>query len=128
MEEQMTKNLFASYPVFAIDCEPFVPNRYVLVRAAGMRTRELRRGAAPRVEAPTTNCPQIALAEIAAGAFEGAELARLLGLDRPAGEAQTIEIDLPDEVSVDEQQVLDGMARSLAAAPARQDERLDSLK
>lgn len=127
MEEQETKILSAPYPVFAVECEPFVPNRYVLVRAAATRTRELSRGATPRIEAPTANPPQVALAEIAAGAFDQTELDRLLGLDRPAGDAETIEIDLPEEVILDEQQVLDGMTRSLAARPAPPDERLDSL-
>jgi hypothetical protein len=34
---------------------------------------------------------------------------------------------LPEEVTLDEQQVLDGMTWSLAATPASPDERLDSL-
>lgn len=116
----------AGYPVFAVECDGLIANRFALVHAAAARARELNRGAQPRISAPWTKTPQIALGELAAGAFDPAEIEHLLGLDRPAGEAQAIEIDVPEEGRADEQKLLEAMSRDAEEA-ARRRERLDSL-
>lgn len=118
----------AGYPVFAVDCDGLVANRFALVHAAAARARQLNRGEAPRVEVPWAKSPQIAVAELAAGAFSPSEVEALLGLDRPAGETGAIELDRPDSAAPeDELRLLDAMSRDAAALTGRREERLDTL-
>lgn len=60
------------------DCEKALPNRFVLVLAAAARTRALNRGAEPRLALRDRNAADLALQEIAAGAFLEEELAPFL--------------------------------------------------
>lgn len=65
-------------PHVIFDCETALPNRFVLVLAAAARTRALNRGAEPRLALPHRNASDLALQEIAAGAFKVNELAPFL--------------------------------------------------
>ena len=49
------------------DCTQVVPNRFDLVRMASIRTKQLKRGAKPLVEAYENKELVVALREIAAG-------------------------------------------------------------
>ena len=63
-------------PHIVFDCQKVLPNRFALTLAAAARSRALARGAAARLEAAATgNASDLALREIAAGAFEEFELA-----------------------------------------------------
>ncbi|MAU19259.1 MAG: DNA-directed RNA polymerase subunit omega [Martelella sp.] len=65
-------------PYVIFDCEKALPNRFMLVLAAAARTRALNRGAEPRLALPHRNASDLALQEIAAGAFSEDELAQFL--------------------------------------------------
>ncbi|ABS17314.1 DNA-directed RNA polymerase subunit omega (plasmid) [Brucella anthropi] len=65
-------------PHVIFDCEKALPNRFVLVLAAAARTRALNRGAEPRLALGDRNAGDLALQEIAAGAFSEEELAPFL--------------------------------------------------
>jgi DNA-directed RNA polymerase subunit K/omega len=84
-------------PVFAIERARYVPNPFALVHVASARTRQLNRGAEPRVNTNCTARAELALCEIAAGAFADEELLSLLpaGRERPVGDR----LDLIDEAS-----------------------------
>ena len=49
------------------DCAKIVPNRFHLVQMAAIRTKQLKRGAAPLVQGEENKEVVIALREIAAG-------------------------------------------------------------
>lgn len=60
--------------VFAIDCQPYVTNPFVLVHLAARRARVLRRGDQPRIAVRSSNSALMALEEIAGGAVAVDEL------------------------------------------------------
>ena len=64
-------------PHVVFDCQEIVPNRFALTIAAAARTRALNRGAEPRIDPPNVSIRDLALHEIADGAFSD-ELARFL--------------------------------------------------
>lgn len=65
-------------PCLVFDCQKALPNRYALAVAAAARTRALARGAAPRLDASGDGMGDLALREIASGAFTRQELSPFL--------------------------------------------------
>jgi len=65
-------------PMIVFDAQEVVPDAFALALAAAARTRALRRGAEPRVDAEVAPGPYLALSEIAAGAFITEDLAPFL--------------------------------------------------
>jgi len=65
-------------PLVVFDCEKVLPNRFALVLAAAARSRALNRGAEPRLDVQDLNASDLALQEIAWGAFSKDEVAPLL--------------------------------------------------
>jgi len=65
-------------------CQNVLPNPFVLTVAAAARARALNAGAEPRVTAAGTSIAEIALQEIANGAFGDHELAPFLTDQMPA--------------------------------------------
>ncbi|MBZ9822835.1 DNA-directed RNA polymerase subunit omega, partial [Mesorhizobium sp. CA4] len=60
------------------DCAQVIPNRFALTLAAAARSRALHRGAEPRSNRPAASASDLALHEIAEGAFTPAELGLFL--------------------------------------------------
>ncbi|WP_348626237.1 hypothetical protein [Rhizobium sp. CF080] len=89
---------------------PDLPNEFALTIAAAARSRALQRGAAPRLDLPHAGVSDLALHEIARGAFSRDELAPFL-----PGSAATTLLPVPDPTTAE----LRGVgAASTAAAPA----------
>lgn len=65
-------------PLIVFDTREVVTDPFVLTLAAAARARALRQGAEPRVDADVGPGPDLALAEIASGAFAKEELALVL--------------------------------------------------
>lgn len=65
-------------PHIIFDCQKVLPNRFALTLAAAARSRALARGAEPRLDAADYSVNELALHEIAAGAFTRDELAPFL--------------------------------------------------
>lgn len=65
-------------PVFTVDCARYVANPFVLVHVAAARARQLNRGATPRLNEKIASTAELALREIASGAFDEDELRALL--------------------------------------------------
>lgn len=93
-------------PFVVFDCQKIVPNRFALTLAAVARSRALNRGAEPRLDRPGHNTRELALHEIASGAFTTKELAPYLlrgqrtpALPAPAplrgGDAETLALAPP---------------------------------
>jgi len=72
-------------PLTVIDAKKVVPDPFALTVAAAARARALRHGAEPRIDAEAEPGAQLALSEIAAGAFAEEELAPFLS-NAPAKE------------------------------------------
>ncbi|WP_342640238.1 DNA-directed RNA polymerase subunit omega [Rhodoligotrophos ferricapiens] len=70
-------------PFVVFDCAKVLPNRFALTLAAAARGRALRRGAEPRSDRLAAGAGDLALHEIAEGAFTRAELG--LFLEEPSG-------------------------------------------
>ena len=64
--------------MFFVECQPYVPNPFELVHVAAARARTLHRGAEPRIDSAYLSPANVALQEIAAGAFGQGDIARLL--------------------------------------------------
>jgi len=64
--------------LIVFDAQKVVPDPFALTVAAAARARALRLGAEPRIDAEVEPGPQLALSEIAAGAFAEEELAPFL--------------------------------------------------
>jgi DNA-directed RNA polymerase subunit omega len=62
-------------PHVVFGCQEIVPNRFTLTMAAAARARALNRGAGPRLDLPHASVSDLALLEIARGAFSHDELA-----------------------------------------------------
>ncbi|RSC30035.1 DNA-directed RNA polymerase subunit omega [Agrobacterium sp. FDAARGOS_525] len=72
-------------PHVVFDCQEIVPNRFVLTIVAAARARALNRGAEARVDLPDSGVQDLALREVAKGAFSRDELAPFLpALTSPA--------------------------------------------
>lgn len=71
-------------PHVGFDCHKILPNRFALALAAAARSRALNRGAEPRLDRQGVNASELALLEIASGAFVEDELAPYL-FPSPAG-------------------------------------------
>lgn len=65
-------------PFVVFDCAKVLPNRFALTLAAAARSRALHRGAEPRSDRPAAGAGDLALHEIAEGAFTPAELGSFL--------------------------------------------------
>ena len=65
-------------PLIVLDAKKVVPDPFALALAAAARVRALRQGSEPRVDADVSLGPDLALSEIAAGAFAQEELAPFL--------------------------------------------------
>ena len=65
-------------PSVVFDCERVLPNRFAMTLAAAARSRALKRGHPPRLDRPATSTVDLALHEIAAGAFTKEELGPFL--------------------------------------------------
>lgn len=65
-------------PLVVFDCQKVMPDRFALTLAAAARSRAINRGAEPRIERSGTGPSDLALHEIAAGAFARDELAPFL--------------------------------------------------
>lgn len=65
-------------PHVGFDCHKILPNRFALALAAAARSRALNRGAEPRLDRQGVNASELALLEIASGAFVEDELAPYL--------------------------------------------------
>ncbi|ARO29310.1 hypothetical protein NXC14_CH01323 [Rhizobium sp. NXC14] len=65
-------------PHVVFDCQNILPNRFALSLAAAARTRALRRGAEPRLDPRCASASEMALQEIACGAFADDEMAPFL--------------------------------------------------
>ena len=65
-------------PFVVFDCAKVLPNRFALTLAAAARSRAIQRGAQPRSNEPAASPGDLALHEIASGAFTAAELAPFL--------------------------------------------------
>lgn len=72
-------------PFVTIDAQQVLPNRFGLALAGAMRSRALRRGNEPRLALEGMTTQDLALHEIAAGAFTDAELAPFRIGQQPAG-------------------------------------------
>lgn len=94
--------------VFAIDCQPHVPNPFVVVHLAARRARQLRRGDQPRIAVRSTNSALMALEEIAGGAVGVDELFTPLQLSGSGD-------DQPDSSANDELKLLAGMSQQSRA-------------
>lgn len=94
--------------VFAIDCQPHVPNPFVVVHLAARRARQLRRGDQPRLAVRSTNPALMAIEEIASGAVAVDELFTSLQLLGP-------DDDHPDSGANDELELLAGMSQQSRA-------------
>jgi DNA-directed RNA polymerase subunit omega len=103
-------------PHIVFDCEKVLPNRFDLAVAAAARVRALSRGGEPRIRISDTGRTELALREIAAGAFEPDELAPFM---RGLGEVKRLaSSDPPNELCGDS-------ASAAAAAPlSRRPERV----
>jgi DNA-directed RNA polymerase subunit omega len=97
-------------PHVVFDCQEIIPNRYALTIAAAARTRALNRGAEPRIDPPNVGIRDLALHEIADGAFSRDELARFL-----PGSATPARLMASDPKATE---LRGGGATSTAAAPA----------
>jgi DNA-directed RNA polymerase subunit omega len=62
-------------PNIVFDCEKVLPNKFGLAIAAAARVRALGRGGEPRIRIADSGRTELALREIAAGAFKPDELA-----------------------------------------------------
>jgi DNA-directed RNA polymerase subunit omega len=65
-------------PSIVFDCQKILPNRFALTLAAAARSRALNRGAEPRFGRSGSSVADLALSEIASGAFTSDELALFL--------------------------------------------------
>lgn len=65
-------------PFVVFDCQQVVPDRFALALAAAARSRALLRGAQPRLAGSGKGATEVALQEIAGGAFNRTELAPFL--------------------------------------------------
>lgn len=65
-------------PHVVFDCQKILPNRFALALAAAARSRALNRGAESRLDRQGVNASELALLEIASGAFVEDELAPYL--------------------------------------------------
>jgi DNA-directed RNA polymerase subunit omega len=65
-------------PFVVFDCQQVVPDRFALALSAAARSRALLRGAQPRLAGSGKRATEVALLEIAGGAFSRAELAPFL--------------------------------------------------
>ncbi len=65
--------------LIVFDCEKVLPNRFAVALAAAARSRALRRGAPTRSQVSAAGANELALREIAEGAFPPVELVQLLG-------------------------------------------------
>lgn len=72
-------------PFVTIDAQKVLPNRFGLALAGAMRCRALRRGDEPRLALEGMTTQDLALHEIAAGAFTDAELAPFRIGQQPVG-------------------------------------------
>jgi DNA-directed RNA polymerase subunit omega len=61
-------------PLVVFDCQKQVPNRFGLALAAAARARALRKGVPVRVQTAGLESTEVALREIASGAFAPKEL------------------------------------------------------
>lgn len=95
-------------PHVIFDCQKVLPNRFALTLAAAARGRALARGAEPRLDRPGRSMGDLALKEIAAGAFTRHELAFFL-----PGPGERHSLPSPDPGS----SLRDGGSPSTAAAP-----------
>jgi|SRR5690606_6640251 len=98
-------------PLVVFDCQNVLPDRFALTLAAAARSRALNRGAEPRIDKPGAGASDLALREIAAGAFTREELAPFL----PGTEAA---LELPPPAS-GTALCGDGAHRSAAAPVSR---------
>lgn len=98
-------------PLVVFDCQKVVPNRFALILAAAARSRALNRGAEPRVNPHGAGVSEMALHEIASGAFTRDELAPFL----PRTD-QRLSLPLPAQGA----RLCGGGSPSPAAAPASQ--------
>lgn len=96
-------------PHIIFDCQKVLPNRFALTLAAAARSRALARGAEPRLDAADYSVNELALYEIAAGAFTRDELAPFL----PGADERRL---LPPPFPAS--RLRDGGSVSAAAAPA----------
>jgi DNA-directed RNA polymerase subunit omega len=96
-------------PHIIFDCQKVLPNRFALTLAAAARSRALARGAEPRLDAADYSVNELALHEIAAGAFTRDELAPFL----PGADERRL---LPPPFPAS--RLRDGGSVSAAAAPA----------
>ena len=94
--------------VFAIDCQPRVPNPFVVVHLAARRARQLRRGDQPRLAVRSTNQTLMAIEEIAAGAVHVDELFAPLQLSKATE-------DVAENHMSDEMELLAGMSQQSRA-------------
>jgi DNA-directed RNA polymerase subunit omega len=90
--------------VFAIDCQPHVPNPFVVVHLAARRARQLRQGDQPRIAVRSTNPALMAIEEIAGGAVAVDELFTPPQLSGP-------DDDHPHSGANDELKLLAGMSQ-----------------
>jgi DNA-directed RNA polymerase subunit omega len=97
-------------PHVVFGCQEIVPNRFTLTMAAAARARALNRGAGPRLDLPHASVSDLALHEIARGAFSHDELAPFL----PELAATT----LPPAPNPTTTELRGDGAASAAAAPA----------
>ncbi|WP_246590293.1 DNA-directed RNA polymerase subunit omega [Rhizobium lentis] len=65
-------------PHVVFDCQNILPNRFALSLAAAARARALTRGAEPRLDPRCASASEVALQEIACGAFAYDEMAPFL--------------------------------------------------
>ncbi|MBN9035775.1 MAG: DNA-directed RNA polymerase subunit omega [Rhizobiales bacterium] len=96
-------------PHIIFDCQKVLPNRFALTLAAAARSRALARGAEPRLDVADYSVNELALHEIAAGAFTRDELAPFL----PGADERRL---LPPPVPAS--RLRDGGSISAAVAPA----------
>ena len=61
-------------PLVVFDCQKLVPNRFALALAAAARARALRKGEPVRVQTAGLESTEVALREIASGAFTPNEM------------------------------------------------------
>lgn len=96
-------------PHVIFDCARVLPNPFALTLAAAARSRALSQGAEPRLDIDDGGVSDLALREIAAGAFTQDELAPFLP---GAGGWRSLPPPDPDS------RLRDGGSGSAAAAPA----------
>jgi DNA-directed RNA polymerase omega subunit len=105
---------------FATDCDLYIPNRFATVHLAALRARELKHGSPARIPPEAHPAANLALREIAAGAFTFDEIVNYLAAPRRDQDPAPPALAAPSEDAL-----RDGAMRDAAALASRSEELVD---